>query len=255
MPAWYRLSFDAQNEDLSRAAVVAGLRALPILSLVADPDALFSAETGIYSHPQERGTGWERAVAAEMADTAGHTMWECGAGLRLHGGTSREPGQSPKHSLRLVFKARYGPPKLAFPLFGPNGPREFDSVILRAGNNHSWLDSDGDARRHSDYVRDEWMRQSQRAMGYPSARGCFVHLFLNGLYWGVYNLCERPGPALLADAPADVSRFDTSKAGQWESGDPAAWEAMMALANAGLATDRATPKFNDTWTCPPLPTT
>ena len=77
-------------------------------------------------------------------------------------------------------------------MFGPGGVQEFDALVLRAGNNNSWLDSNGEGRRRADYIRDEWMRQSMLAMGYPSARGIFVHLYLNGLYWGLYNLCERP---------------------------------------------------------------
>jgi len=76
------------------------------------------------------------------------------------------------------------------------------------------------------------MRQSLHAMGYPSARGRFVHVYLNGLYWGVYNLCERPGASLMA---ADQSaEFDVRNADKTESGDRIVWDKMMNLANAGL---------------------
>jgi len=31
----------------------------------------------------------------------------------------------------------------------------------------------------------------QRAMGHYSSHGNYVHLFINGLYWGLYNPSER----------------------------------------------------------------
>jgi hypothetical protein len=67
-----------------------------------------------------------------------------------------------------------------------------------------------------------------------------VHLYLNGLYWGLYNLCERPGAALLAGDQTDSApEFDAIKAGKVESGDQVAWTQMMALANAGLGDQRS----------------
>ena len=40
--------------------------------------------------------------------------------------------------------------------------------------------------------RDEFSRRSQLALGQPAAHGTFVHLYLNGLYWGCITFCERP---------------------------------------------------------------
>jgi len=52
------------------------------------------------------------------------------------------------------------------------------------------------------------------------ARGHFVHLYLNGLYWGVYNLCENPGPDLAGRAnPNAATGFDVRKASKMEAGD------------------------------------
>jgi hypothetical protein len=83
------------------------------------------------------------------------------------------------------------------------------------------------------------MRRSLQAMGYPSARGRFVHLYLNGLYWGVYDLCESPGPGLLpADRPEAPAGYDVRKGSKIEAGDAVAWNQMMSLANAGLDDDR-----------------
>jgi len=65
-----------------------------------------------------------------------------------------------------------------------------------------------------------------------------VQLYLNGLYWGVYDLCEHPGPALLATNPGSLDAdFDVRKANKIEGGDEVAWNQMMRLINAGVAED------------------
>jgi hypothetical protein len=221
--------------DASPTTLTAALRAIPSLSIVTDPENLFSAETGVYLHPMERGTDWERPAAVEIFDPDGAVKCQSNCGLRIHGGMSRRPEESPKHSLRLVFKRRYGPARLRFPLFGADDPQEFDELVLRAGSNDSWLDPNGEQRRQAAYVRDEWMRRTMRDMGHPSARGSFVHVYLNGLYWGVYNLCERPGgPLLAARSEARVAKYDVRKGGETESGDSVVWDRLMALANSSL---------------------
>ncbi|MGO9200069.1 MAG: substrate-binding domain-containing protein [Limisphaerales bacterium] len=235
VPAHYGMSSSLADSPASRAAIIEGLRSLPSLSIITDPGNLFSPETGLYAHPTERGASWERPVSAELLCPEGSAGFRIKCGLRIHGGTSRRPEESPKHSFRLVFRARYGPAKLHFPFFGPEGPSEFDSLVLRAGNNDSWLHSDGESRRRACYLRDEWMRASLRAMGYPCARGCFVQLYLNGLYWGLYNLCQQPGAALLPPLQSGpLPEFDARKAAKVQAGDSAAWDRMMDLANAGL---------------------
>jgi len=238
LPHYGMATANAENAA-SRQAVAEGLRSGLTLSIVADPDDLFSWETGIYVHPLERGAAWERPVSVEMIDAEGRPAFQCAGGLRIHGSMSRHPEESPKHSFRLTFRPRYGSARLHFPVFGPGGVQEFDALVLRAGNNNSWLDSNGEGRRRADYIRDEWMRQSMLAMGYPSARGIFVHLYLNGLYWGLYNLCERPSTSLLAgDQTIPATGFDARRADKTESGDQVAWASMMALANSGVSDER-----------------
>jgi hypothetical protein len=236
IPAHYGFSPSLAGSAASRQAIIDGLRSIPSLSITTAPENLFSPETGIYMRPTERGAAWERPVSAELLCPDGGAGFSIECGLRIHGGASRRPEESPKHSFRLLFKPRYGAAKLRFPLFGPDGPAEFEGLVLRAGNNDSWLHPDGQARLRACYLRDEWMRASLRAMGYPCARGSFVHLYLNGLYWGLYNLCEQPADAAFAPALQNgrTSDFDARKAARIQAGDSAAWDRMLDLANAGL---------------------
>jgi hypothetical protein len=84
------------------------------------------------------------------------------------------------------------------------------------------------------------MRDTQRALGHPSARGLFVQLYLNGLYWGLYNACERPSAPFIAahlgGAPKD---YDSRNGENILQGDDSTWKKMMALANGGLAGEGA----------------
>jgi hypothetical protein len=134
----------------------------------------------------------------------------------------------------VVFRSRYGQSSLKDPLF-PGHPGGLDQFILRAGNNHSWLHWDGKERRSADFLRDPWMRATHAVMGHPAARSRPVHLHLNGLYWGVYDLCERPDAGFAARTwggwPGD---FDARNADKVLSGDKVAWDQLMTLANAGI---------------------
>ena len=74
--------------------------------------------------------------------------------------------------------------------------QEFDTLVLRNVAHDGWQWDVGQYR--AQYVRDEFHRRTQLAMGHASARGMFVHLYTNGLYWGLYNLTERPDDSFAA---------------------------------------------------------
>ncbi len=209
---------------------------LPVLSLVTDPAHLWDAATGIYVNPGKRGRNWERPVTVEWLSPEGAPAFNMAAGLRLHGGGSR---LTAKKSLRLYFRGEYGPTELAYPLFGGEpgqslatapavaGPRQrantagavasetYDRLVLRAGYNDSWS-SAGEAWSSGGvvvYVRDQLVRDLHGAMGQVAVQGRWVALYLNGTYWGLYNLTERIDDTFLAThfdasawyvSPADV---------------------------------------------------
>ena len=101
---------------------------LPKLSIIVDPDALWSEEEGIYVNYGNRGREWERPVDVTYVTADGEPAFEVGAGLRIHGEMTR--WFSDKKSLRLYFRRDYGPAKLEYPLFGPEGQTAFDKLIL-----------------------------------------------------------------------------------------------------------------------------
>ena len=217
--------YDAQVEE--------ALRALPSLSLVASLEDLFDPRTGIYSNPQAAGVAWERPASAEYIDPAGGDEFQINCALRIQGGASRNPNR-PKHNMRLLFKTQYGPGKLAFPLFGA-GVDEFDTIILRGGNGDSWIHPNSVQQQRAQYIRDQWHRDTQTAMGRLTTRQRYLHLYINGLYWGLYHIFERPSaPFLAAHLGGEREDYDALNLGEPVDGDITAWNTMHRLGAAGV---------------------
>ncbi len=241
VPADYEMDPEITNRPEYRGVLGPALRALPTVSLVLEPAALFDPAHGIYSNPRQTGADWERPASLEWIPApaanalATNTRSQINCGVRIQGGWNRRPEESPKHSFRIVFRKKYGPGKWRHPLFGDEGSEEFDEFILRAGCNNTWLHWSSPERRRGDYLRDQWMRDSYAAMGHPSARGRFVHLYLNGLYWGLYNLVERPSaPFVAAHFGGKPDRYDVRNADNILSGDDTAWRRLFDRINAGV---------------------
>lgn len=176
----------------ARAVIKNSLQSLPTMSIVSDIDGLFGSQNGIYSNTEGRGDDWERAASIEYFDPAGGLPgFQIDAGLRIQGFTSRNPDRNPKHSLRLSFRREYGAGRLSHDLFGDYAASSFDTIVLRSNSQDAWV-YDSAGNRVGQFVRDEWARQAQLAMGQASPHGTWVHLYINGLYWGVYNPTERP---------------------------------------------------------------
>ncbi len=219
--------------DLARASLVT----LPTLSVVTTMDNLFGP-SGVYSNPWGEGAGWERPVSAEWIRPDGTTGFQVDAGIRVYGGAFRGFNLTRKKSFRLLFKRQYGPTKLNFDVFeGQDAATSFDMLVLRGGANDGWNDW---GRQSTQYIIDEYMRQTQLAMGRPSPHGTFVHLYLNGLYWGLYNVTERPVAPFCANYFGGAKEdWDAVNAGS-AAGDSSTstWNAMLSQARSGL-TDTA----------------
>ena len=73
----------------------------------------------------------------------------------------------------------------------------FDNLILDGVLNHSWLHSD--QHRMAQYIQDQYVADLHNAMGGASPYGFFAHLYINGLYWGMYYVHDRPDHAWAAE--------------------------------------------------------
>lgn len=181
------------DSPLYRDVIVDSLQAIPTVSLVADIDSFFG-QGGIGIYP--KGQNSPRVVSMEWLLPATNDAVQVEASVEIAGGSSTDRWKSDKLSMQLKFKQEYGDAKLRYPIFGKNATDSFDTLILDARLNQTWhygggADPDGQ-RRRAQYTRDQYVANLQRTLGGFSPHGRWVHLYLNGIYWGMYNLHERP---------------------------------------------------------------
>jgi hypothetical protein len=185
---------------------------IPSISIVTALGNLFDPDSGIYVNAGGHGMEWERECTAELIYPDGSEGFNVNAGLRIRGGWSRHP-EYPKHAFRLFFRSQYGDAKLDYPLFGDEGVDKFDKIDLRCAQNWAWSHP-GDAN-HSTFLRDVFSRDSQRDMGQPYTRSRFYHLYLDGMYWGLFQTQERSEARFASDyfggkpEDYDVIKVDT----------------------------------------------
>jgi hypothetical protein len=196
-PAAYAMDPRVVHDPAYELRMVPALRALPTVSMVCAPPDLFGRR-GIYLNSTERGDDWERGCSIEWITADGKAGFQVDCGVQIQGNQNRVPEKSPKHSFRLVFKDQYGPGKLKFPLFPDSPVESFNTLILRGGYNNTWLHSQPAQRERAQTNRDGWLKDSFRAMGWLTTHDRYVHLYLNGLYWGLYDVSERPDGAFAA---------------------------------------------------------
>jgi len=241
----YEMDPEMTEDPVLRPKIMEGLRSLPVLSIVTDPGNLFSHEKdsergGIYiftGNPlgDDTGRGWTRPASVEMFGGADFSVT---CGLRLHGGHSRLPEKNPKHSFRLVFKEKYGPKTLKYPLFGSDQPAKFDQLVLRCHFGTTWQHWDEGNRQRAQYTRDVWARRMQNRLGRTSVNALYVNLFLNGMYWGLYNIAERVddlfGKDHIGGTEADVDAIKIEETGGYHldasAGSLDPWKRTTALA-------------------------
>jgi len=217
----------AGHEGQTSAAVRQALESLPAVFIVASPEDLFGPE-GIYTNSTEEGQDEDRAASVELILPDGREGFQVDCAIRIHGGASRAHQITKKHSFRVSFKKKYGVGKLNFPLFGERAACRFDAIVLRAGWNDAWtFRSEGSGAQ---YVRDEFSRRLQLRMGQPSAHGMFAHLFLNGAYWGLYNLVERPDASFASSyLGGEKGDWDVIKEGRAIDGSCKTWKTLVDL--------------------------
>ncbi len=206
---------------------------IPALSLVTATNNLYG-RTGIMEvsprNTTKRGAAWERPVSVEWIEPDGSDGFQADCGLRVQGGdyvrgqynyrTTTPPFG--KYSFRLYFRGEYGQGRLNYPLFPETTQASFDTVVLRAGMNDAV----------NPFLTDEFVRSLVRDTGVPSPAGTFVHLFLNGVYKGYYNPCERIDVDFLRAYHGGGENWDVmAQFGEVREGDATAFNTLRTLAS------------------------
>lgn len=212
-------------------AMKQSLLAIPTMTLVVDPESMWNAagNGGFY-----RGDHEEAAHVEILYPDAPEQRESIRCAVQGHSHDRL------KRSLRLKFKAEFGDTKFETDLLRRSEhntrgtPDRFDRLILRAGNNRSWARSWNPDK--TAYTMDEWYRSTQIAMSGYGSRGAFVHLYINGLYWGLYNVCERPDRWFTSEHfGGEVEDWFAISHGGSQGGDNARWNALLSDSGTELA--------------------
>lgn len=216
-----------------------------VISVVTDPDNLLSEKTGIYRYGNWDNSGeeWERPAEVTYFEENGKIPFETAMGLRIHGNYTRRWGQK---SLRLYFREELGMKNLKGYQLIPGAvnadgspTKKYKRFILRNGGNEYAYSK----------MQDVFIQSmvSDRAFTTQSARPCV--LFLNGEYWGVYNLTERYSDNYLEEEfGVDKDNVVVIKNGELDEGqdeDYAFYQELRDMAKLDMSQQANYEKFKE----------
>ena len=165
------------------------LKEIPTISVVMKWEDMFGA-SGIYI----AGEGIQKQASFEIVNPTGDPVdpnggSKQGAGtVHIFGGTSTSRWKTDKLSMRFNFWR-----DIETGVLGDSGRGECNTLVLDARLNQVWTHSqDSTQRIRGDYVRDVVMSDFENAIGNAGTHGQHVHVYINGLYWGLYTMHERP---------------------------------------------------------------
>ena len=162
---------------------------------VARRGMYIGAEAGVPNEGSPRAASFELINPDNNpADPNATRGFQTDGAVHVFGGTSQQRWKS--YKLSMNFKSRES---VAFNVYGDDAAPSQDSFILDARLNQTWLHTDATQRQRGDYVRDHVMADLQNSMGGRTFHSRPVHCFLNGLYWGLYILHEKPDEKFMSD--------------------------------------------------------
>lgn len=155
---------------------------LPIVSVTAEPEELWSPQTGILrlSNGAKGGDRDDKRIAGyfQWYEPDGTLRYEAGAGIRVVGGESRE---MPQKSIALYAKKKYGPKRFEYPFFPDAADDRYDKLVLRNGGQDF-------ARTHMlDGLVGLLLKETEIDVQYYRP----VVVYVNGEYYGMANLRDK----------------------------------------------------------------
>ncbi len=179
---------------------------LPVVSVVVDPWDLWNPETGMLTIGDDiikEGPGmlpWKNTVYRYVKDELdnkegyveyylqdGTQVFSQGVSIGLIGDFSLD---MPQKSMKIRAKSLYGEKTFAAAIFEDRPYTEYKSLVLRnSGNDCAWTRLlDGFQSRLLDAYGTQVVHQAWKP----------VAVYLNGVYWGHYNLRERVDRFMIA---------------------------------------------------------
>jgi hypothetical protein len=177
---------------------------LAVISLGIPPSLLFDPDKGLFvkgdsyddSHWSLPGANfWNRGEYPMNTELfiKNKCVFRSGAGFRLFGGMSR---LFPQKSLAVVTRKKYGKKRIKYPLFGNSGLDDFKFLVLRNSG------SDFDKA----HFRDLMMTSLVEKWDLEKQDGRPAHVYINGYYWGIYNIREKVNRYFIAEHNKGVDK-------------------------------------------------
>ena len=166
---------------------------MPIISLVTKEENFFDEEFGIYvpgvninednlsrsGNFYMRGKEWERDIHIEFFELNGSVGFSQDAGIRIHGGMSRSAAQK---SLRLYARSEYGLKNFNYPLLPTRNIKSYKRFVLDSGMSDHLSQT---------IIKNPLAHKIVEPLKLESRDSRHVIVFLNGEYWGIYNIVDR----------------------------------------------------------------
>ena len=171
---------------------------LDVITLVTDPYNLFDETYGIYvfgdSYDQNVPyfganfwEDWERPVHFSFYDKENGSLGTAfNAGIKIYGGWSR--GQNEQRSMSIFARGEYGTSEIEYPLFKTLEYDNFQALVLR-NSGQDWLKSS---------IKDISLTSLMEGSGLDYQSYNSSATYINGEYWGMYNLREKINEHMLA---------------------------------------------------------
>lgn len=217
--------FDAKN----------GSGSVYTVSVVSDPYNLISDEAGIMvagsgSKPNY-SMDWEREAHVEIYDQSGQRLLSQSCAIRQQGQTCRD---QPQQCFKLIARAEYGDSRFHGELFSQRDWTEYRTLLLRNSSD------DASKTRMRDSVLTTLAEDT--SVLYQESEVCVV--YINGVYWGHYNLREGIHPALICQhegwqGDEDAIDLVAKNATVMQGSDDTFLELVAALKQYGSNTDAA----------------
>ncbi|OGU42490.1 MAG: hypothetical protein A2X61_02735 [Ignavibacteria bacterium GWB2_35_12] len=173
----YRENLFPSNEIVN-TYILNDSSSLPVVSFAISPTLLWNPDSGIFDNDHI----WpapEIGGNFEIFDNQKNRVFTSHSGLSVHGGNSRTYAQK---SLKMVARGKYESSTFEYPFFGDNYLDEFNGIIFR-NSGIDWRDSK---------LRDAFCSViSEQIPSQRMAKYLPYVSFLNGKYWGLYDLREK----------------------------------------------------------------
>ncbi|MEX1377968.1 MAG: lamin tail domain-containing protein [Eubacteriales bacterium] len=186
------------SKVVTRTFIFGRKHSLPIVCLSSDNANLFGNTRGIYADGNECieneyphysanfWRGWECETAFEYYNENNDLALDFDAGLQIAGQFSREYGQK---SLVVRIRDEYGMGEVYFPFFENSEANEYKHILLRNSGQDIVYTK----------IKDIFIHQSVKEYSdIDIMDGRPVVVYINGRYWGLYNLREKQNEDYIA---------------------------------------------------------